>query len=92
MISVCEISVACIYVDCGPLADCVTSLHIAQCVCPAGYTGNPYDTARGCKEIDLDECKRDTDCLHTRVCRPDRGGIKKCIGRDFEFFFMFPKI
>lgn len=77
---------ACIYLDCAPQSDCITQNHIAQCVCPAGYTGNPYGATGGCKEIDLDECKRDTDCAYTRLCRPDIAGIKKCIGL-FNWFF-----
>ncbi|CAB4059878.1 unnamed protein product [Lepeophtheirus salmonis] len=50
---------------CGTSAQCKVKRHEANCICPAGYNGDPYSN---CAPIQDLECKYDTDCSSNEAC------------------------
>lgn len=64
---------ACENIRCGPKATCDNG----QCLCPAGYVGNPKDLVVGCKV--QGQCHSDNDCYDSEICFQLGKGLRKCV-------------
>lgn len=64
---------------CPPNADCRAVNHVGQCVCRAGFTGNPNDR-NGCRSVPKDQCQSDSQCSETEQCQLDKNtGARRCV-------------
>lgn len=63
----------CNNVACGPRAACDNG----QCVCPPGFSGDAYDTKKGC--LLIGQCRTDFDCKSSEICFQIGKGLRKCL-------------
>ena len=50
---------------CGYGAECVNKPGAYECVCPRGYTGDPYNSVCSPSRV---KCVNDGDCSHNEKC------------------------
>lgn len=68
----------CVGYTCSANSDCRAANHVGQCVCRAGFTGNPNDR-NGCRPVPKDQCQMDAQCSEVEVCKPDSNGLRRCV-------------
>jgi len=74
--TLCEPDLACMALNCDPVAECDGSATVPACTCPSGYSGNGMVCA------DVDECALETDeCDANAACANTQGGYL-CVCND----------